>query len=108
MLLYHHDSVFKDEEEEEVPEYDEDDIVAASPLDHLLGSSHMSAVSGILSKRRVSTASALQKRYRKTTAGSQISSGAATNPVGQNLTTAERVETGRVRVACSWRVKILF
>ncbi|EGT59327.1 CBN-MRP-4 protein [Caenorhabditis brenneri] len=76
-------------------EYD-DDVMASPIIDHVLGTSHMSTVSGIISRRRKSTSYANKKRRPSTTkshAPSIVSSTAT-----RQLTGVERVETGRVKM----------
>ena len=84
-------------------EYNED-IVAESPFDHILGSSHMSTVSGIVARRRVSTSTVIKKsRKRAATMKSPSPNSGATSEVSSGqLTNAEKVETGRV---CSNEIK---
>lgn len=75
-----------------------DDIVAESPLDHILGSSHMSTVSGIVARRRVSTSTVIKKTRKRTlTMKSPGPQSAMTSEVSSGqLTNSEKVETGRV------------
>ncbi|CAI4229334.1 unnamed protein product [Auanema sp. JU1783] len=76
-------------------DYD-DEIVAESPLiDSVLGTSHMSTVSGIIAKRRMSTSTVRKRRRLSTVKPSVVSSG--TGGGGGQLTQVERVETGRVK-----------
>lgn len=92
--------VFQDDDGIDFGDYEED-IIAGSPVfDHLLGTSYVSTVSGILANRRASTSTLRQKKRRfstrKPTVTSQASIGAMHENINHNLTTAEKVETGRV------------
>uniref|UniRef100_A0A1I7U262 ABC transmembrane type-1 domain-containing protein n=1 Tax=Caenorhabditis tropicalis TaxID=1561998 RepID=A0A1I7U262_9PELO len=84
---------------DEDSDFDYDDDVMASPVvDHLLGVSHVSTVSGICHRRRHST-SHLPKRNRLATNASQTSSiASSTVTTSRQLTGTERVETGRVKM----------
>ncbi|CAD6187548.1 unnamed protein product [Caenorhabditis auriculariae] len=76
-------------------EYDDDDD--ASPFfDHVLGTSHMSTVSGIISRRRVSTSNYKRQNQRRRLSTVKNAPSDVTSTTRQ-LTTAERVETGRVK-----------
>ncbi|CAI5454874.1 unnamed protein product [Caenorhabditis angaria] len=81
-------------------EFDYDDENLESPIiDHVLGTSHMSTVSGIISKRRPSFSNKRRRRLSTARSGmftpSEIS---ATTNTTRQLTSAERVETGRVKM----------
>ncbi|PAV73684.1 hypothetical protein WR25_18845 isoform A [Diploscapter pachys] len=87
--------------------YDEDsdgeittDLVSESPLiDNILGSSHMSTVSGIVARRRMSTSNMKKqlKRRHSVVRGTGAATGTGTSADARQLTTVERVETGRVK-----------
>ncbi|PAV65009.1 hypothetical protein WR25_08336 isoform B [Diploscapter pachys] len=96
------------------------DLVSESPLiDNILGTSHMSTVSGIITRRRMSTS--VMKKQKKRKQSMVRGSGAASAVTGttadaRQLTTAERVETGRVKYdtylnyfgAMGMRIALLF
>uniref|UniRef100_A0A8R1E2N2 Multidrug resistance-associated protein 1 n=12 Tax=Caenorhabditis japonica TaxID=281687 RepID=A0A8R1E2N2_CAEJA len=75
-------------------EYD-DDVMASPIIDHVLGTSHMSTVSGIISRRRISTSTQKQRRRLSTTKSYTPS---VTSQSTRQLTGTERVETGRVKM----------
>ncbi|KAF1747020.1 hypothetical protein GCK72_023478 [Caenorhabditis remanei] len=75
----------------------EDDLMASPIIDHVLGTSHMSTVSGIINRRRISTSNAKQRRRPSTTKSYSASIVSASTNTRQ-LTGAERVETGRVKM----------
>uniref|UniRef100_F1KQC8 Multidrug resistance-associated protein 1 n=1 Tax=Ascaris suum TaxID=6253 RepID=F1KQC8_ASCSU len=78
---------------------DEDVLLNESPIiDQLLGSSHMSTISGILSRTRYSSTRAIRRRKRSVAkcAFSESSDEAGTPYCGG---IAEHVETGRVKTA---------
>ncbi|CAP23114.2 Protein CBR-MRP-4 [Caenorhabditis briggsae] len=74
----------------------EDDMMASPIIDHVLGTSHMSTVSGIISRRR--TSQAKQRRRMSTTKSRTASIVSASTTNTRQLTGAERVETGRVKM----------
>lgn len=82
-------------------DFEYDDEVMASPMvDHMLGASQLSTVSGILNRRRHSTTHhPKQFRSRLPTNVSQTSSVTSTSTTThRQLTGTERVETGRVKM----------
>uniref|UniRef100_A0A1I7U0H1 ABC transmembrane type-1 domain-containing protein n=1 Tax=Caenorhabditis tropicalis TaxID=1561998 RepID=A0A1I7U0H1_9PELO len=76
-------------------DYD-DDMMASPIIDHVLGTSNMSTVSGIISRRRISTSQVNKRRRLSTTKSHAPSVVSSTNT--RQLTSAERVETGRVKM----------
>ena len=79
-------------------EYNDECMVAESPLDHILGSSHMSTVSGIVARRRISTSTVIKiSRKRSSTLKGQGPASVVTSEGSSGqLTNSEKVETGRV------------
>ncbi|CAI2357743.1 unnamed protein product [Caenorhabditis sp. 36 PRJEB53466] len=77
-------------------EYD-DDVMASPIIDHVLGTSHMSTVSGIINRRRISTSTQKQRR-RLSTTKSTAPSIVSVSTTSRQLTGTERVETGRVKM----------
>lgn len=71
-------------------------MVAESPMDRVLGTSHMSTVSGIINRRRFSvTSQQKNRRRRKSTLKSSVVTSSDTS---KQLTQSEHVETGRVKL----------
>lgn len=85
--------------------FDREELPMESPLiDNVLGTSHMSTVSGIIASRRMSTSKHIKMKRRHST----VSRSSVMTPAGaaaaaatdsRQLTQAERVETGRVKYA---------
>ncbi|CAI2355773.1 unnamed protein product [Caenorhabditis sp. 36 PRJEB53466] len=78
--------------------FEYDDNVMTSPIiDHVLGTSHMSTVSGIINRRRIST-STQKQRHRLSTTKSTAPSIVSVYMTSRQVTGTERVETGRVKM----------
>lgn len=78
-------------------EYD-DDVMASPIIDHVLGTSHMSTVSGIINRRRFSVSTQKQRRRLSTTKSNHTPSVMTASTSTRQLTGTERVETGRVKM----------
>ncbi|CAI2357983.1 unnamed protein product [Caenorhabditis sp. 36 PRJEB53466] len=77
-------------------EYD-DDVMTSPIIDHVLGTSHMSTVSGIINRRRSST-STQKHRHRLSTNKSTAPSIVSVDTTSRQVTGTERIETGRVKM----------
>ncbi|CAB3400543.1 unnamed protein product [Caenorhabditis bovis] len=79
-----------------------DDETGTSPfIDHVLGSSHMSTVSGIINRRRISSSTAKKQQQRRrlsTNKSGMFTPSEVSASSARQLTSAERVETGRVKL----------
>ncbi|GMT31383.1 hypothetical protein PFISCL1PPCAC_22680, partial [Pristionchus fissidentatus] len=79
--------------------FDREELPMESPLlDNVLGTSHMSTVSGIIASRRMSTSKHVKMKRRHST----VSRSSVVTPAmhdARQLTQAERVEVGRVKYA---------
>lgn len=80
----------------------EDDVMASPIVDHVLGVSHMSTVSGIINRRHLSTSFPKQQRRRQSTK-SRTPSVASASVNTRQLTGIERVETGRVKMSTYYK-----
>ncbi|VDO18714.1 unnamed protein product [Heligmosomoides polygyrus] len=92
-------SKVEDEEEqgfEELCDDYVDDILDSPTIDPILGTSHMSTVSGILARRHISTSTVKQHR-RRWQSGEKSGVGTSIDLSCRQLTSAERVETGRIK-----------
>ncbi|GMR31751.1 hypothetical protein PMAYCL1PPCAC_01946, partial [Pristionchus mayeri] len=92
------DDVFMEDSDSEG--FDREELPMESPLiDNVLGTSHMSTVSGIIASRRMSTSKHMKMKRRLST----VSRSSGVTPAGttdaRQLTQAERVEVGRVKYA---------
>ncbi|ULU01203.1 hypothetical protein L3Y34_001516 [Caenorhabditis briggsae] len=82
-------------------EYD-DDVMGSPILDHVLGVSHLSTVSGIINRRKMSTSFPRQnRRHLSTKSRTQSVTSATVNT--RQLTGTERVETGRVKMSTYYK-----
>ncbi|VDL69418.1 unnamed protein product [Nippostrongylus brasiliensis] len=89
-----------DEVYDDVCDYDDDsyDDVESHIIDPILGTSHMSTVSGILSRRRISTSTLKQHRKRRQSTTKTCATPVA-DQTNRQLISAERVETGRIKTS---------
>ncbi|CAI2357986.1 unnamed protein product [Caenorhabditis sp. 36 PRJEB53466] len=74
-----------------------DDVMASPITDLVLGTSHMSTVSGIINRRRINT-STQKHRHRLSTNKSTAPSIVSVYTTSRQVTGTERVETGRVKM----------
>ena len=80
----------------------EDDVMGSPILDHVLGVSHMSTVSGIINRRHLSTSFSKQ-HHRHLSTKSRTPSVASNTMNTRQLTGTERVETGRVKMSTYYK-----